>query len=512
MKTKPQPELDETLERLTERVAKGAGVTFIGKVIGTGLKYTTQVVMARLLGARVFGLYALGKVIYHLGQLISEMGLYAGAVRYVSIYHGVGDMRRLKGVLLQAVGLSFFGGLGLGAVLFLNSGPIAQEFFSKPELASALWIFAMALPFGASMTVAAVATTGFKTTKYLIYVQELVQPFTNLLLFALLFSFGLKLSGAVAAWLLASILGLAAALYFVRKIFPAVTLKEIKPIFKGKQLFNFSIPLAFGDFLEYILLWTDTLMLGYFRSAAEVGIYRAASQTALLLTISLVSLDTIFAPMIADLYNRRKFDKMGQLFKTTTRWSFTLTLPLFLVVGMAGQDILRIFGQAFAVAWLPLLVLDLGQLVNTGTGGVGYMLVMSGHQYLKLLGDLALATTNIVLNLVLIPRWGLLGAAAATGISIAGMNLLRMVQVYVTLGVQAYDRSYLKVVAAGVLAALSGLGVHYWLPPVHFPFLAIITTGVVLSVYTISLWRMGFEEADKIILEKIRKRLSLSKR
>lgn len=502
----PSLELDGELSR----VVKGAGITFIGKAVSTGLKYLTHIVIARFLGVKLFGLYTLGIAIYQLGELLSGMGLQNGAMRYVSIHHGAGDERRLKGVLLQAIGLPLFGGLILSIALFLGADSVACEIFGKPDLALSLRFFAAAIPFGASMTVTALATTGSQTTRYLVCVRELFQPLVNLVLIAVLCTIGFGLYGVALAWILSTILGLVAAIYSVLRVFPAVMRKDIKPIFEGRRLLKFSLPLAFGEFVWFILLWTDIFMLGYFRPAADVGVYRAASQTAVLTTLFLTSLNTIFAPMIADLHNRKEVEKMRQVFKITTRWSFSLTLPLFLIVGVASQDILRIFGPEFATGWLPLIILSAGQLVNAGTGGVGYMLIMSGHQYSKFLGDLIMAIANVLLNIILIPRWGLFGAAAAMAISIGGVNLLRAGQVYIILRVHAYNRGYLKLIGAGILAALGGFIVRHWLPPMHFFLSLMVTAGVVFLVYVIVLLRgMHLDEADKIILWKIWKRAEL---
>lgn len=499
------------IEQELTTVAKGAGITFGGKTAGLGIKYLTEVVLARLLGTELFGLYAIGIVIYKLGEVFSGMGLQSGTVRYVSIYRSSRDRGRLLGVLQQSIGLPFFGGLILGSILFLTSGFIAQEVFNKPNLAPVLRIFAVAIPFGASMTVGALATSGFQTTKYLVYIRNFFHPITNLILIVFVGSLGWSLWGAAVAWVLASILGLILAVYFILKIFPEERWKKIKPVFETKRLLQFSLPLALGDFLGFILLWMDTLMLGYFRSASEVGIYRAASQTALLLMIFLNSLNTIFSPLIAELFHRNHLQRMEQLFKVATRWSFSLTLPLFLFVWLAGQDILRVFGSEFSVGWLPLVVLSIGQLVNAGTGGIGYMLIMSGHQYLKLLSDVVLVSLNIVLNILLIPRWGLLGAAVATAISIAGVNIIRGVQVYIILKVQAYTWSYFKPLGAGIITAITGLLVRHWFSSVHFFISLIVMGGIVILSYSILLWGMGLEESDKMILKKLKKKLGFKR-
>ncbi|NEO30248.1 MAG: flippase [Symploca sp. SIO3C6] len=495
-----------------KKIAKGAGTSFVGQVISSGLKYLTQVTLARLLSTELFGLYTLGVVLYRLGELFSRMGLDIGTVRYVSIYHDARDHQRLKGVLLQAIGLPFIGGTIFGIIMFLASTSIAQEVFNEPNLASIIRVFAIALPFGASMTVGASATTGFKIAKYQTYISELLLPSINLLLAILLCTLGFGLWGAAIAWLIAVIITLAVTVYLLSRIFPAIVSSNIKQILDAKELLTFSLPLSFGSFLWLVLIWTDTLILGYFQAATEVGVYRAASQTALLMALLNHSLTKIFIPTIATLYSKGEFEEVGQLFRVIARWSLSLTLPLFLIVGITSKDILHIFGTEFEMGWLLLIVLSAGQLARAGPGGLSkHMLDMSGHQHLRLYSDFALAITNIVLNILLIPKWGLMGAAVATGISIAGVNLLLVAQVYWVLGLHSYDWNYLKILGVGAAAALGGFTVQNWLPSMNYFFSLVITAASVILMYALLLLGMGLEETDKMILDKIGKRLGLFK-
>ncbi|MBW2995512.1 flippase [Candidatus Woesearchaeota archaeon] len=490
-------------------VAKGAGIAFTGKVSGTGLKYITQIIIARLLGTKLFGIYALGLVICEVAELLSRMGLHLGAVRYVSIYNGKGELQKLKGILIQSICFPFFGGAILGILIFLSSEPLAQNIFGKPELALVLRIFAVSLPFWASTLVAARATTGFQTTKYLVYIKEYLQPFVNLILVILLCLIGLSLFGVTLAWGLSFLLGFLCVLYLIKRIFPPIVQKNIKPVFETKQLFKFSLPLAFGDFMLFFLLRIDIMLLGYFWSSSEVGIYRSASQTALLILIFLISFNNIFAPMIADIISKGDRERIRQIFKSVTRWSFALSLPLFIVVGINAKGFLRIFGSDFAEGWLPLIILAAGQLLNAAAGGVAYMLIMSGHQYQKLVGDLAIVLTNIILNIILIPRWGLIGAAIATSISIAAVNLMRVIQVYLILRVHAYSWNYLRIIGVSALSAPLGLFIRNLLQAEHYILSLVVTSVIILVVYALLFWGICFEDTDKIILERIRHKLKL---
>jgi O-antigen/teichoic acid export membrane protein len=505
--TAENKKLPGELDRELSTVAKGAGISFSGKITGTGIKYLTQVIIARFLGTELFGLYALGIVLYQVGETLARMGLQSGTVRYASIHNSTKDLPRLKGVLQQAIGIPFCGGSIIGIVFFLASRPIAEGIFAEPNLTPVLRIFAIAIPLGASMNVSAFATTCFQTTKYMVFVTGILHPISNLLLVVLLCVLGMGLQGAVAAWVIASVFGLSVSVYFVKKIFPEGLWKGLKSVAETAKLLKFSLPLAFGGFLGFILLWMSTLMLGYFKSAYEVGIFRAASQTALLLIIILNSLNTIFSPMIADLFHKDDQNKMEQIFKLTTRWSFSATIPLFIIICLSGQDILHIFGQEFIAGWLPLVFLAGGQLVNAGTGGIAYILIMSGHQYQKLFGDVLLVILNILLNIFFIPRWGLVGAAVATSISMGSVNILRVLQVYAMLKIHAYNRVYLKPIGSGILAGFLGFGLQSWLPAMHFILALMIMATFILITYTLSLWVMGLEKNDKMILNKINKKI-----
>jgi O-antigen/teichoic acid export membrane protein len=495
------------LEQELGTVAKGAGIAFAGKVSGTGLKYLTQIIIARLLGIKLFGVYALGLVVYEVAELLSRMGLHLGAVRYVSIYNSKGELQKLKGILIQSICLSFLGGAILGSAIFAASEFLAQNIFGKPELAYVLRIFAISLPFWASTTVASRATTGFLTTKYLVYIKEYLQPFINLIFVILLCLVGLGLFGVTLAWGISFLLGFLSVLYLIKRIFPPIIQKNIRPIFESKQLIKFSLPLAFGDLMLFLLLRIDIILIGYFLPFSEVGIYRSASQTALLLLIFYISFNNIYAPMIADIITKGNRERTSQLFKTVTRWNFALTLPLFMIVGINSKNILGIFGSDFTAGWLPLIILGAGQLLYSAAGALSYMLIMSGHQYHKLLGDFAIVITNLILNIILIPRWGLIGAAVATSISIVTVNLVRMIQVYLILRVHAFSWNYLKIIGAGVITALSGFFVRSLLQTENYLLLLAATSGTIIIVYALLVWGFGIEEADKMIFKKIQAKI-----
>ena len=488
------------------QIAVGAGTTFVAKVANTGIKFLTQIVLCRLLGAHGFGLYALAIVISQVGELFAGMGLESGSVRFVSIHLSEGDARRLKGVLLHSVGLPLIGGVCLATALFLLADPLARGLFDKPDLAIALRIVAIGLPFGAVMTVLAFASTGFGVTHYLAAVWTL-HPALNLVLATALCLAGAGVVGATSSWAASGVVGAAVAFVCIRRAWPMLTSSAVRPVFALRRLLAFSVPLAFGNLLWLVLLWTDVLALGYFRGAEEVGIYRATSQTSLLPTLIIVSINIIFAPTIASLLNRREREQSREVFQTTARWILTATLPIFIMLAVRGVQVFRVLGAGFEAGSLPLLMLAIGQLVTAGTGSCGQVLVMSGHQYLKLFGDLAMAITNVVLNILLIPRWGMVGAAAATGVSVAMVHILRLVQVWWVLRLTPYTVRYLKAIVAGSAAGACGVLLRSPLDGLHFLAVLALVGAAMIVLYVLLLIMLGLEPEDRSILGDLASRV-----
>lgn len=499
---------DRISDREIARIAGGASISFVGRAAGAGLKFSSQLIVALFLGAELFGVYALGVALYLFAELFAGMGLINGVVRYASRFREAGDSARLKGILVRSVQLPLLAGVALAVLLFVSAEPIAVELFDEPALVPVVRIVAVAIPFGASMIVAAFATTAREIAQYLVLVQEVIQPGANVLFLLPLLWLGFGLAGAAAAWVLSFVVGFICALLFLHRVFPVIGDRSVEPRHETAELLGFSLPLALGDASWLLMLWTDVLLLGALRTTGEVGVYRAVSQVALVIPLFLKALNTVFAPMIARHQAAGERDRMRSAFQTATRWSLLLSLPVYLVMVVAGEEVLHLFGAEFVVGATALAVLASGQLLNAGSGGVGYVLMMSGHQFQKMAGDVSFALLNIVLNLLFIPRWGILGAAAATAASIAGLNVVRSVQVYAALRIQAYDTRYLKLAVAAAIGAGGGAAVRALLGDVHFLGTLVATGVVIAGLYLVTLWVEGFEREDELVVDRIRKRLA----
>ncbi len=488
------------------RIASGAGTSFAGKILGGGLQFFYTLVVVRFLGAELFGLFMLGLTIINFGGVFGRLGLEMGLVKFVSAYHGMGDKQRVKGVIVQSIGCSLMASTLVAIGLFCIGDPLIARLFNKPQLGVIIRSLAPSLPFMSLMFVALSATQGFQIMKYTVYGQNLFWPATNMMLAVLFFLLGLKLYGVVAAHVISVALAAALAVCFLRRCFP--DMKQTKAVWESTQLFSFSIPLLAVVFVHFILLWTDTLMLGFFRTPREVGIYNVAMRTALLIGLILSSFNSIFAPVISDLHNRREMDKLGRLFKSVTRWVFGISLPVFLLMTFLSEDVMGLFGQDFIAGRMPFLILSSAQLVSACVGSMVVFLAMSGRQNLVLKNTALTGLLNLLLNYVLIPRYGIVGAAAATTISVASVNILMLAQVWVLYRMHPYNRKYYK----GLFSALGTyavvLVVGSMLPELNGVQRILVYSPLFLVVCAAFMWRLGFDAEDRLILHTLLRRFT----
>ena len=289
------------------------------------------------------------------------------------------------------------------------------------------------------------------------------------------------------------------AFYYLIKV-SSVHKKLPVPIYERKEIVSFSLPLSFIAYLSVITLYTDSLMLGYFMSTFEVGIYAAVARLALLIELPLTSFNNIFGPMISEFYSRNEMGKLEDLFKVVTKWVFTLSLPIYLILVLFAQQIIGIFGHDFEVGAVALIIYGAGELINAVTGASGTIIMMTGRPKINLLNSIAFGLCIVMLNYFLIPKYGIIGAAAATGFAIALINILKVLQVYLILRIHPYKLNYLKPIIAGLLSLLIVALIRGNLQSVSIS-MAILFLLLFLASYGLFLYLFKFEEEDQYILQ-----------
>lgn len=432
----------DRLNRDLKTLAAGAGTALFGGAFGKGLFFLSQVLLARTLGIEAFGLYGLGLAALRISETVARLGLNTGGMRFVSVYYNSHNKRALKGVLVSTIIVTFASGLFFGSLAYLLANHIASHLFHRPDLSNTLKLFALSTPLVAGMTVVDSLMQGFRTLKYTVFVRDLVQPLSHLILIGIACAADLGLQAYILAFATSHLLAFAVGLACTRRLFPGLTDGTITPTFEIKRLLIYSLPLLFLSLIQYLLAWIDTLMLGIFGSVGGVGVYRAASQLPMMMSLFLMASNSIYAPVAAALAESNELYRLERTLKTTTRWVTNAAIPLFLVLAFASRDLMYLFGEEYVeIGRNVMLILASGQLVNCMAGGVGFTLTMSRRQNFVLINSLVVLLISVGMNYLLIPKYGPVGAAISQAAALSLMNVLALVEVYATFKFHPIDPS-----------------------------------------------------------------------
>ena len=484
--------------RQVERVARGVGVSSAGQGVGRLLGYATHVAIAWMHGPAQLGFYALGITVVQVASILSQLGMDNAVVRYVAHHGAGGDTARIRGTILQSLAFTLALSLALSVLLFAGAGYLAEDVFGKPFLATMFRAFAVGVPFLTFMSMALWATQGFGTLKYAAFVGQVARPLANLVLLVLFYLLGVQILGAVAAYVISMAFGAALALASLRKVFPGLLAGKAE--YQGRELSAASAPMIVANVTQYSNLWTAVVVLGIFEPVPTVGVYSVAARTAALSTLVLIAFGGVFSPLAAGLHGQGRLGELRRLYGDVSRWAFTGALAFFLVTALLSRDVMLFFGEEFARGWPVMLVISAAQLFNSSMGPTARLLAMTGHQKAVMVSTVGSAVIAVALNLLLVPPYGVAGAAAATAAALVFANGSSLIFVRRNLGFWPYDRRYAKPLLAGLAATIAVLGVRGVLPDFEGLPALLIFAPLALAVFSFTLVSLGLYPSDRRFL------------
>lgn len=492
-----------SLERDLHKIFSNAGLTGVGEIFFKIFNYLTIWMVIKSIGAAQYGVYLLAWTVISFASILAGFGFPAGLLKFIAQYYGQEDKARAKGALLFPLSFSLTLSLLMIPCLFFLAPYLEHWLFKKPGISMSLQWLSFGLPFAACLSLLSSSLQGCQMIKYLIYVEKIWQSLFFFLLTMLFFLFGFTLNGLIMAKIGSMAISCALALYYLNRLFPIFN-SSLKPIYEKQKMLFFSAPLVLAVFLNFFVLYTDILMLGYFSTSQAVGIYGVLARLVPLIVLPLTAFETIFSPMVADLFHKKEFGRLEQLHKFTTKWICIFSLPVFGLILLFSRPLLSFFGEEFTIASIPLAVLALGQISRVCVGISGYIILMTGHQNLSLFNNLLLFGLNSFLNYLLIPHYGILGAAAATSFSYFTVNMIEMLQILRFLHIHPYNLEVFKPHLAGVLCFLP---VFLFLQAVKWPLLSEVLAGTTLFLggYLVLLYHLGFTQEDTFLLTLVKK-------
>ncbi len=196
-----------------------------------------------------------------------------------------------------------------------------------------------------------------------------------------------------------------------------------------REMLTLCVPLMFIAVMNSVIELSDTLLLGVLRSAGEVSVYYIAAKIAALSTTLLFIINGTIAPDISKRWARQDRAGAFAIVRKYSRFMLALALMILLAIGLLRDYILAVFGPEYrAEGVYPLLVLAIGYFFVLAAGPLGIFMTMTGNHRRYLHNNIAACVINVVLNLILIPRYGVNGACFATAVALAIKNTLLYVQ------------------------------------------------------------------------------------
>ena len=410
----PEPLRDLLLGRGEDaRAGLGALFSFGIRVASAGIAFASHVLLARWLGAFEFGVYTYVWVWVNFLGLLCTAGLSIAAVRFLAEYRKPEDHGLARGFLrfgrLVSLGAGFVAaGLGILAIRYV---PALRE----DHYATAMMIGLLALP--------AMALTDFQDgvgrARSWIGLAFLPPYILRPLLILVLVAIALVTLGersavlaaaslTIAAWLTAGVQFVLQHRRFVRE------LKPERPVMQGRQWIAVSLPMLIMDGFTLLMLNLDVMLLELFVSPDRIAVYFAAARTITLIAFIHFAVTAVAMPRFATAYAERDVERAARQLARFRNWTLWPSLAAAAVLLLAGRLILSMFGAEFVEGWPLMFVLTIGYLARAAAGPAESMLVVSGHQnHTAMVTGLA-ALVNGLLNLLLIPSMGLMGAATAT--------------------------------------------------------------------------------------------------
>ena len=472
-------------------------VTFLGGLLGRGFRYLINVVIARGLGTEALGVFAFGLVVLKASMVISRFGLDNAVMKFVPEYRERGEDGRLVATVLICLSLPLVIGSVIAFGLYLQLPILATVFGSSFTDSAALFLFG--IPLLAAMFVAMNATRAFKRTRPAVVIRDIGQSGVALVLVAVGAFILSDISVVIIGYLLSLVVGLILSFLYIRRLLPRVRPKIT--IGDSRQLVSFAVPATLIAVSQYIISWTDVAMLSAFLDAQQVGLYQAAYQTSMLLLVVLGAANSIFPTLVSEFQETEDMQSLQRLYAGVTKWVIYFTVAGCIFLTIFRGEVLTLFDTTARSARVALVMLAVGQTVSAVTGSVGFLLTMSGYERVESANTISVAILNIVLNYGLIIQFGMLGAAVATAASLATINLLRLAEVRLFIGISPFHRSYLTGLPA-LTAAIGVIAVGKIVVTGSFPS-AIIVGGLSLVAFGAAYYFIGFDEIDQVLLESL---------
>lgn len=473
----------------TAKHLRGSTLLLVGRVIAMAMNFAVQVLIVRYLSKSDYGAFAYVTSLISMGSSLTVFGLDKTITRFVPIYQEKGEFQKLFGTIIMMVSTILSIGFFLVVLVFALQGLIAGTFV-KDQLAIQLLLLMIILsPIQALDSLLVGMLAVFVSPRAIFLRRHLLDPGLRLLVILVMIGVHGNVYLLSIGYVIASALGV--ALYSViliqhlrkQEFSRHFNFRKLK--FPAREVFSFSIPLMTTNFVFLIRNQLVVVLLQYFRTTVDVAAFRAVQPVGDLNTVVIQSFGILFMPIMARMFAREDQNGIDNLYWQSAVWITVISFPIFLLTFSLAQPLtVLLFGERYAQSGLIMAILAFGYYFNAALGFNADTLRIYGKLKLTVIIDVVAMLVSVGFALLLIPRYGAVGAAITTCGTLILYNILNQLGLKSTTKIDFFEWQYLRVYASIIIGTLI-LGVFQKLvaPPIYLGIgLAGILSVIVLLV------------------------------
>lgn len=461
-------------------VVKGAGIVYVGLFAQLLIAFLAQVVAARYLSVSNFGGLTTGTALLDIGSIIGGLGLAAGLTRYLPRV----DDDKKRSLALTAVVITGVVSFVIGITITINASFIANVVFNDASVTSSVRIFGAAIPFAALLNIAIGGIRGQKQSLHRVYVKNLTHPIIRFTLVVVAVTYGLGQAGLASAYAIPYVVSALLALVLLHHSLPPSTLSF--DIGLTKDVASYSLPFTVSGVAGFIYRSIDIFLILHFLGSFAVGVYGVAYAATSFMSMFSTAFNFLGAPVASELEQGKNVDDVMRVFQSVARWLVIASVCVLIPLGVFSTEFISVVYQSkYASGGHALTILAVGFAVSNVLGVHGPILQALGSSKALSFNSIIAAISNFVLNVVLIPKFGITGAATATAFSYLLKESLAALEVRYYLG-----RTPVSWTTAGPTL-------------ISIPYLAGVTVFIAPSVPGTFLWLLGFSGVLSVLYSAI---------
>lgn len=484
--TTPDAEIGAAGEA-TRKQIRGSSLLLVGRVASLGVNFAVQIIVIRYLSKSDYGAFAYALSLVSLGSSIATFGLDRSITRFVPIYDEQGQYGKLWGTLVLSTGVVTSVGLICVALVYGLQGVLGGSLIANSSASSILMVLVLLVPLQGLDGLLVGMFAVFSRPRAIFFRKYILAPGLRLTIVGLLVLGQQGVVFLAAGYVLSAAVGVGLYLVMLERmlrsegLFDRFSLSTMQ--IPAREVFGFTIPLLTSDLVYMVMNTSDVVLLGHYGGATDVAAFRVVMPAATLNQLVLSSFTLLFTPLAARMFARHDEEGINRLYWQTAIWMAVLSFPIFALTFSLAQPVTStLFGARYADSATYLALLSFAYYFNAALGFNGLTLKVFGRLRYIVSINIFVALVNLGVNLLLIPRYGPLGAAIGTTSTLVLHNVLKQAGLLLGTGVKLFRRSDLAVYVSIAVAAGFVLAIQLALTPpavVGFGIAALASLAVI---------------------------------